>query len=87
MNEKLRKELNSLLWKNIDIGGGERSMKVSLYQDLEDFINQKLTEQRREIIDGIKQELSLWRPWFYQGEVISERDKQDILNIVSKYEK
>ena len=48
----MKKELNKILWNNVDIKG-DRPMKKELQVDLETFINQKLQEVEQRKIEEI----------------------------------
>ena len=52
----MKKELNKILWNNVDIKG-DRPMKKELQVDLETFINQKLQQAEQRKIEEIIEEL------------------------------
>jgi len=48
----MEKELNKILWDNVDIKG-DRPMKKEVQKDLENFINQKLQQAEQRKVEEI----------------------------------
>jgi hypothetical protein len=76
--EKEFEEKFDIPW-GIDNSAGEYGLTFQGWDEIKSFISQKLKEQRSKI----REELKLWRPWFY-NKIITEADKKEFLNILSK---